>query len=174
MNTRKIVILLGLLLPSCASMKGPNGEEVTLFMSNTGFSTAQRTAYDSSVGGMGNGLFADNNTKAAYHAPFHGPSGIHVGPSGIHINTIIDQGTPVDEIGEWTYKGLRSYFVLEGFRGLFDGYFGTEQATIEAAKDVDIAGIKGVTESERIAAGVEEAAIGAEIQKAAINTGGAE
>ena len=158
------------LLPSCMSVRGPNGEKVTLVMTNVGFTTDQSANLNSDVG-MGDGFFSDDVAKYAHHSPANGPSGIKVGPQGIEISGIIDQSTPIDEAGEHVYKSLRAYFVLEGFRNLFDNYFGNQALDTEAARDVDLAEIGAETDQAEIAAKVDKAEIGAAVQKAEIEAG---
>lgn len=164
---KKLIYILVpvLLLPSCMSIKGPNGESITMVMTNTGFTTNETNGAGSNVGGIGSGVF-NNDSSEQTQLALNGPTGISVGPSGITINSVIDQGTPIDDTLEWVYRGVRAGLVYKGFANLFNNHYGAENAKTAADAGVATSEIEAGTEAARIAAETEQAKIAAEAMEA--------
>ncbi len=130
---------------------------MTLFTAaNIGFVTDQIAESNSRSGGIPllTGGYQNDTLTETTVAP---DAGLVVG--SLAISGPIDNGTPLDNTGQWIWRTVRTVVTGQVFKEALGGYFSTEKA--KAAADASV-------KQSEISAGVSQAEIAADVQKAEI------
>ncbi len=149
-------ILRGLAICFCAALAGGGSGGCTVAKSangdflattaNYGFTIDRISESDSGTRGIPllGGSYANDDLGEAREAAAAPVSGITVG--SISLTGVVDHSTPMDTLGKWTWRTVRSVVTGKVFIEGIQGYFGNEAAKTAAAT---------AQNADKLSAGVE-------------------